>query len=81
MTDSTNRQESCELERQLWSLKNLTEQTHTAAKQAEQNSRIIGQVSLARKLLDIQRQVCVLQLKLKDSEIQEWTGTQMQIPF
>ncbi|KAI9129088.1 hypothetical protein [Acaryochloris sp. CCMEE 5410] len=81
MTDSTNRQEICELERQLWCLKNLTAQTYTAAKQAEQKSRTIGQVSLARKLLDIQRQVCVLQLTLKDSEIQDWTGTQMQIPL
>ena len=81
MTDSTNKQENCELGRQLWSLKNLAEQTNVAAKQAEQNSRIIGQVSLARKLLDIQRQVCVLQLTLKDPEIQEWTGIQMQIPF
>lgn len=70
-----------ELGQRIRSLKNLATQTHAAAKQAEQDSRSIGQASLARKLLDIQRQICVVQLTLKDSEIQKWTGTQMQIPF
>ncbi|KAI9129832.1 hypothetical protein [Acaryochloris sp. CCMEE 5410] len=70
-----------ELGQHIWSLKNLTEQTKAAAKRAEQHSRSIGQVSLTQKLLDIQRQLCILQLRLKDSEIQEWTGEQMHIPF
>lgn len=69
-----------ELGQQIWSLKNLAEQTQAAAKCAEQQSRSIGQVSLTQKLLDIQRQLCILQLRLKDSEILEWTGRQMRKP-
>ncbi|NJM66896.1 MAG: hypothetical protein HC851_15130 [Acaryochloris sp. RU_4_1] len=70
-----------ELGRHLCSLKNLTEHTLAAAKRAEQYSHSIDQESLAHKLLDIRHQVCMLQMALKDSEIQEWTGPEMHVPF
>ncbi|BDM83649.1 hypothetical protein [Acaryochloris marina] len=79
MTDFKHRHNN--LGQQLWSLKNLAEQTHAAAQNAERHSRTVGQASLSQKLLDIQRQLCILQLRLKDPEIQEWTGKQMQLPF
>lgn len=70
-----------ELGRHLCSLKNLASHTLSAAQRAEQYSHAIDQGSLAKKLLDIQHQVNMLQIALKDSEIQEWTGPEMHVPF
>lgn len=78
---SPHEQDIYELGRHLCSLKNLAEHTHSAAKRAEQYSRTIDQENLAQKLLDIQRQITMLQMALKDSEIQEWTGPEMHVPF
>ena len=85
MTDSSpqspHEQNIYELGRHLCSLKNLADHTLSAAKRAEQYSQAIDQEGLTQKLLDIQRQVSMLQMALKDSEIQEWTGPDMHVPF
>lgn len=65
----------------LRSLKTLTEYTLKAAQHAETCSRGIDQESLANKLQGIEEQIVAVQRSIEDSEIEEWIGPQMHVPF
>ena len=65
----------------LQSLKTLTEYTLKAAQHAEACSRGIGQESLANKLQAIEEQIVEVQRAITDSEIGEWIGPEMHVPF
>ena len=65
----------------LQSLKTLAEYTLKAAQQAETCSREINQESLANKLQAIEEQLVAVQRSIADSEVEEWIGPEMHVPF
>lgn len=65
----------------LRSVKNLAKFTLTAAQHAETCSRKLEQEGLANKLMAIEEQIVEIQKLIEDSEIQEWIGPEMYVPF
>lgn len=65
----------------LCSLRTLAKCTLESAQRAETCSREIQQEGLANKLAALEYQIVEIQKMINDSEIQEWTGPEMHVPF